>query len=60
MGRQPMTPERFQSKDVKRRLTKLERKHDYLKADFARLSAQTRVLRDDLLQVLTALKEASE
>ncbi len=40
MSRTPMTPERFQARDVKRRLTQLENRIDYLKADFARLSGK--------------------
>lgn len=32
----PMTPERFQSRDVKRRLSKLEKQMEYLRKDLHR------------------------
>ncbi len=49
-----MTPERFQSRDTKRRLTALENQRDYLKADLTRALARiSRV--EDLAQELLAL-----
>ncbi len=51
--RTPMTPERFQSRDVKRRLTKQENRLDYLKADFARMMARVR----DLEEILALLEK---
>ncbi len=53
MSRAPMTPERFQSRDVKRRLSKLERNHDYLKADFVRLTGR-------LNGILARIKEVDD
>ncbi len=67
MGKQPMTPERFQQRDVKRRLTKLEDRFDYRSADIARLvkkwaETQAEVARleqfiDELEQDLIALQD---
>ncbi len=44
MPRTPMTPERFQSRDVKRRLSALEKKREYMVAEIHRLVARIRVL----------------
>ncbi len=56
MGRTPMTPEKFQSRDVKRRLSQLEKKREYMIADLHRLTARVRVLEADLGQVLPILQ----
>lgn len=48
MGRKPMTPERFQSRDVLRRLTKLEKDLIYRDAALARLKAAIRDLQETL------------
>ncbi len=47
-----MTPERFQSRDIKRRLSALERNAEHAKADFYRLSAMTQAVRADLKHIL--------
>ncbi len=48
MSRTPMTPERFQSRDVKRRITKQENRLDYLKADFARMMVRVKLIEQAL------------
>ncbi len=45
MGRS-MTPEKFQSRDVLRRLGGLERKQEYRNADLARIVARIRALEE--------------
>ncbi len=60
MARTPMTPERFQSRDVKRRLTKLEKDLVYRDAALARLKAAIKHLQDQLQPVMPILKALQE
>jgi len=46
MAWKQMTPERFQSRDVLRRIAKLERQYEYRGADLARIVARLNVLED--------------
>ncbi len=51
MAWKQMTPERFQSRDVTRRISKLERQAEYRNADLARIVARLRAL-DEILGAL--------
>ncbi len=54
MSRTPMTPERFQSRDVKRRISALEKQKDYLRADHNRLSARLRIVEAFVAKILSS------
>ncbi len=43
-----MTPERFENRDIKRRVTKLEKQNEYRRADTGALAKCIRVLEDAL------------
>ncbi len=50
-----MTPERFQSRDVKRRLSKIEARQDRIAAEVVR--AQANIIRlEQLVKVLTTIR----
>ncbi len=55
MARTPMTPERFQARDVKRRLSKIEKDLVYRDAALSRLQAQIIRLERELKEHLDAL-----
>ncbi len=55
MSRVPMTPERFQSRDVKRRLTKLESQMVYREASLVRLAARVKAIEQKFLHFEAAL-----
>ncbi len=55
MARTPMTPERFQARDVKRRLSKIEKDLVYRDAALSRLQAQIIRLERDLVDHLEGL-----
>ena len=60
MARTPMTPERFQQRDVKRRITKLEKDQEYRRIDWRRLVLKIRDLERTIVVIeraLTILRE---
>ncbi len=42
----PMTPERFENRDIKRRVTKLEKQNEYRRSDSGALAKRIRWLED--------------
>ncbi len=56
MPRTPMTPEKFQTRDVKRRISSLEKKSEYRTADITRMMVRIKQLEKVVLELDVTLQ----